>query len=143
MTGLDTVEMLAFSLKLIGKKTRKNVLISAGKSADKDKMFPAIEKRITTNVLYVAGLCFQQSLPEVDQINYVGHVTQPTLMLNGELDFFFPAETSQKPFFELLGTPSEHKRRLTFPGGHSVPRVEMIRETLGWLDRYLGPVEQP
>lgn len=50
MTGLDTVEMLAFSLKLIGKKSRKNVLISAGKLADKDKMFPAIEKLSRLNV---------------------------------------------------------------------------------------------
>src|SRR5262245_7413573 len=50
MTGLDTVEMLAFSLKLIGKKTRKSVLISAGKPADKEKMFPAIEKLSKLNV---------------------------------------------------------------------------------------------
>lgn len=50
MTGLDTVEMLAFSLKLIGKKTRKNVLISAGKLADKDRMLPAIEKLSKLNV---------------------------------------------------------------------------------------------
>src|SRR5580658_4550629 len=50
MTGLDTVEMLAFSLKLIGKKSRKSVLISAGKLADKDKMFPAIEKLSKLNV---------------------------------------------------------------------------------------------
>ena len=42
--------------------------------------------------------------------------------------------------FELLGTPLEHKRRLTFPGGHSVPRLEMIKESLAWLDRYLGPI---
>jgi len=67
-------------------------------------------------------------------------VTQPTLILNGELDFFFPSETSQRPMFELLGTPAEHKKRLVFPGGHSVPRTEMIRESLEWLDRYLGPV---
>ena len=66
-------------------------------------------------------------------------VAKPTLMLNGEFDFFFPAETAQKPMFELLGTPPEHKRRPTYPGGHSVPRVEMIKHTLGWLDRYLGP----
>ena len=50
MTGLDTVEMLAFSLKLIGKKTRKNVLISAGKLTDKEKMFSAIEKLAKLNV---------------------------------------------------------------------------------------------
>jgi len=104
-------------------------------------ILPAVEKRIKANVLYVAGLCFQHALPEVDQINYVTRVTQPTLMLNGELDFFFPAETSQRPMFELLGTPPEHKKRLTYPRGHTVPKLDLIRESLAWLDRYLGPVE--
>ena len=104
-------------------------------------IMPAIEKRIRANILYVAGFTFQRALPEVDAINYVTRVTQPTLMLNGELDFFFPVETSQKPMFELLGTPPEQKRRLIYPGGHSVPRVETIKETLAWLDKYLGPVE--
>jgi len=103
-------------------------------------IMPAVEPRIKANVLYVAGLCFQHALPEADAINYLGRVTQPTLILNGELDFFFPSETSQRPMFELLGTPAERKKRLVFPGGHSVPRTEMIRESLQWLDRYLGPV---
>ena len=103
-------------------------------------IIPAVEKRIRANVLYVAGLTFQRALPEADTINYISRVTQPTLMLNGEFDFFFPVETAQKPMFDLLGTPPEHKRRITYPGGHSVPRVEMIKETLAWLDRYLGPV---
>jgi dienelactone hydrolase len=103
-------------------------------------ILPAIERRIRANVLYVAGFTFQRALPEVEAMNYITRVTQPTLMLNGELDFFFPVETSQKPMFDLLGTPPEHKRRLTYPGGHSVPRVEMIKETLAWLDHYLGPV---
>ncbi len=103
-------------------------------------ILPAVEPRIKTNILYVAGMSFQRPLPEVDQVNYVGRVRQPTLILNGELDFFFPAETSQKPLFDLLGTPPAHKKRLIFPGGHSVPRTEMIRESLEWLDRYLGPV---
>ena len=103
-------------------------------------ILPAIEPRIKANVLYVAGLNFQRALPEVDQINYVTRVKQPTLVLNGELDFFFPMETSQRPLFELLGAPPEHKKRMIFPGGHSVPKTEMIRESLAWLDRYLGPV---
>lgn len=100
-----------------------------------------METRIRTNILYVAGLTFQHALPEVDAINYVSRVRQPTLMLNGELDFFFPVQTSQEPMFELLGTPPDQKERLVFPGGHSVPRTEMIKESLRWLDRYLGPVE--
>jgi cytosine/adenosine deaminase-related metal-dependent hydrolase len=54
MAGLDTVEMLSFSLKLIGKKTRKNVLISAGKLSDKEKMFPAIDKLSKLNIALYA-----------------------------------------------------------------------------------------
>jgi len=104
-------------------------------------IMPAVEQRFKANVLYVAGLNFQRAMPEVDQINYVTRVIQPTLMLSGELDFFFPEGTSQKPMFELLGAPAEHKKRLVYPGGHSVPRTEMIKETLVWLDRYLGPVD--
>ena len=42
--------------------------------------------------------------------------------------------------FDLLGTPLVDKQRLVYPGGHSVPRVEMIKESLHWLDRYLGSV---
>jgi serine/threonine protein kinase/dienelactone hydrolase len=104
-------------------------------------ILPATEPRIKTNILYVAGLLFQHALPEADQINYVTRVRQPTLILNGELDFFFPTETSQKPLYELLGTADEDKKRLVFPGGHSVPRNEMMKESLQWLDTYLGPVE--
>jgi eukaryotic-like serine/threonine-protein kinase len=103
-------------------------------------LLPAVEMRIKASVLYVAGLSSVRALPEADAINYVGRVRQPTLMLNGELDFFFPLEMSQRPLFELLGTPAADKKWLVFPGGHSVPRTEQIKESLQWLDRYLGPV---
>ena len=82
----------------------------------------------------------KHALPEVDQINYVSRVTQPTLMLNGERDFFFPSETSQRPMFELLGAPPDQKKRLTYSLGHSVPRSELVKEVLLWMDQYLGPV---
>jgi hypothetical protein len=62
-------------------------------------------------------------------------------MINGRYDFFFPLETSQRPLYELLGTPAEHKRWVVYDGGHSVPRTQLIEESLAWLDRYLGPVE--
>ncbi len=103
-------------------------------------ILPAVEPRIKVNILYVAGFCFQRPLPEADQINYVSRVRQPTLMLNGKLDFYFPARTSQEPMFERLGTPAADKKRLTYERGHTVPKTEMIRESLVWLDRYLGRV---
>jgi len=104
-------------------------------------IMPAVEPRLRCNVLYVAGFCFQRALPEVDQINYITRVTQPTLMLNGEYDFFFPVATAQKPMYELLGAAPEDKEYKVYPGAHSVPRVERVKEMLGWLDRYLGPVD--
>src|SRR2546430_745789 len=45
--GFDTLEMLAFSLKLLSKKSKKNVLISAGRLSDKERMLPAIRKLVT------------------------------------------------------------------------------------------------
>jgi len=99
----------------------------------------AVEPRFKAAVLYVAGLKFQRALPEADPFNYVTRVTTPVLMINGRNDFFFPLETSQRPLFELLGTPDEDKKWVVYDGGHSVPRTQRIRESLAWLDRYLGP----
>ena len=62
-------------------------------------------------------------------------------MLNGKYDFIFPIEQSQKPMFTLLGTPNEHKKHVLAESNHLFPREELIRETLDWLDKYLGKVD--
>ncbi len=103
-------------------------------------LIPAVDTRIKVNVLVLAGLDFHRSLPEVDVINFVSHVKQPTLMLNGRYDFFFPVETTQEPFFRLLGSKKEEKKHLLYETGHNIPRNELIKESLDWLDLYLGPV---
>ena len=103
-------------------------------------VLPAVEPRLKASVLYVAGLEVQRALPEAEPINFLPRIRIPTLMLNGRYDHFFPIETSQKPMFRLLGTPPEHKRHVVADGGHFMPRPQWIRETLDWLDRYLGPV---
>jgi serine/threonine protein kinase/dienelactone hydrolase len=105
-------------------------------------IIPAVENRIKTSVLLVAGLLFQHALPEVEPVNFLPRITMPVLMLNGKYDFFFPYETSQRPFFELLGTPQEHKKLFVYEGGHSVPRTELVKEMLAWLDHYLGSVNR-
>lgn len=99
-----------------------------------------VEPRIKTGILYVAGLKFQRALPEADPFNFVPRVTVPVLMIGARYDFFFPLESSQRPLFEMLGTPEPHKRWVIYDGGHSVPRNKLIAEALGWLDDYLGPV---
>jgi cytosine/creatinine deaminase len=50
MTDSISNEFLGFNLKLLGKKTKKNVLISAGKMSDKEKMFSALQKLSKLNV---------------------------------------------------------------------------------------------
>jgi dienelactone hydrolase/tRNA A-37 threonylcarbamoyl transferase component Bud32 len=103
-------------------------------------LIPALEPRLKTSVLYVAGLEVQRGQPEVEPINFLPRITIPVLMLNGRYDHFFPVETSQIPMFRLLGTPPDRKRHVIFDGGHFVPRTLLISEVLNWLDRYLGPV---
>jgi cephalosporin-C deacetylase-like acetyl esterase len=105
-------------------------------------ILPAVEDRIKVCVLIVPGFHLQKSLPEVDELNFAPRVKVPVLMLNGRFDFIFPVETSQLPMFRLLGTPKEHKRRVVYETGHNIPRHELIKETIDWLDRYLGPVNR-
>ena len=104
-------------------------------------IMPAVEQRFKTCVLYVAGLEFQRALPEVDAINFIGRVKIPVIMLNGKYDNYFPVETSQKPMFSLFGTPPTQKKYVLYETGHFVPRNQLIKESLDWLDKYLGPVK--
>ena len=104
----------------------------------------AVEDRFQVGVLIDVGLGAGRPPPEVDPFSYITRVQKPTLVLNGRYDFTFPLETSQKPFFQLLGTPEKDRRRVVFESAHDVfsYRNETIREILNWLDRYLGPVKR-
>jgi dienelactone hydrolase/tRNA A-37 threonylcarbamoyl transferase component Bud32 len=102
-------------------------------------VMPAVEPRFKAVVLLVAGLEMQRGQPEVEPINFLPRIRMPVLMLNGQYDHYFPVETSQRPFFRLLGTPPDRKRQVIAEGGHFVPRTTLVKETLDWLDQYLGP----
>ena len=103
-------------------------------------ILPALEPRIKAVVLVGSGFSDAKKLPEVDEINFAPRVTVPVLMINGRYDNLFPLDTSQQPMFKFLGTPEKNKRHALFDSGHIPPRDQMIKETLDWLDRYLGPV---
>jgi dienelactone hydrolase len=121
--------------------SEKIAYFGASWGADMAPIMIAPEPRIKAGIVIVAGILFHESLPEVEPMHYLPRVKVPMLMLNGKYDFFFPYETSQVPFFMLLGTPEEHKRMLVNESGHSFPRTEMAKESLAWLDRYLGEVQ--
>ncbi len=104
-------------------------------------IIPAVEVRFGASVLVAGGL-FGIGRPESTDLTYVTRVVTPTLILNGKYDVFFPPETSSRPMLDLLGTAAEDKRLILYETDHIPPRTEYIKETLAWLDKYLGPVNR-
>ncbi len=104
-------------------------------------IFAAEEKRIKVVLLVAGGLMLQETLPEVDPFNFAPRMKQPTLLANGRYDYFYPIDSSQRPFFRFLGAPENEKRYVIFETGHVPPNDLLIKEILDWLDRYLGRVE--
>lgn len=43
--------------------------------------------------------------------------------------------------FQMLGTPENDKRRVVYETGHNIPRPDLIRESLNWLDKHLGTLK--
>ena len=87
-------------------------------------IIPALEQRIKACVLVVGGFWQQRGPPETEQINFAPHVTA----------------TSQAPMFRWLGSLEGQKLHILYESGHSIPRIEGIKESLNWFDRYLGKV---
>ena len=101
-------------------------------------LFLAVEPRLSLALLNVGGFYLQAALPEADPVNFAPRVKVPVVMLNGRFDFFFPTDTSQEPMFRALGTPAEHKKRLIYDVSHNIPHNEVIKEFVGWMDKYWG-----
>ncbi|HKT78873.1 MAG TPA: protein kinase [Vicinamibacterales bacterium] len=99
----------------------------------------ALESRFKAAILHSAGFTYRRLPAEMDAVNYASRITIPVLMMTGRHDYVFPFETSQKPLFNLLGTPANQKRHVVYDAGHDpLPRSQVIREILLWLDKYLG-----
>jgi pimeloyl-ACP methyl ester carboxylesterase len=99
----------------------------------------AVERRFRAAVLDGGGI-YLLDIPVAEQyFNYLPRITQPVLMLNGRWDIDVPLET-QRRFFELLGTPPADKQHVLFEAGHgALPHNQLVRATLDWYDKYLGP----
>ena len=96
------------------------------------------ETRIRAAVLSMGGLSPERKPPEIDEINFAGHIRIPVLMLNGRYDLLYPAQTDQLPMFHLLATPPSEKRYVLFDTGHVLTQQQDMKETLDWFDKYLG-----
>ena len=118
--------------------------IGASWGAGSAPIFLAVEPRFKAAVLEDGGFFVTPPLPEMNAVNYAPRVHIPVLMINGRYDYFFPLELAQKPLFNLLGTPAVDKRHVILEASHDVTplRQVLMRETLDWLDKYLGPVQR-
>ncbi len=100
----------------------------------------ALEPRFKAAVLNVPGIRMDAMRAEENPVNFLPRIRIPVLMLSGKYDSVFPYESSQLPFYRLLGTPAADKKHVIAEGGHFLPRPLMVESALEWLDRYLGPV---
>jgi cephalosporin-C deacetylase-like acetyl esterase len=100
----------------------------------------SLEKRFKVAVFAAGGCNPDAVLPEADPMNFAPHVKIPVLMINGRYDFVFPLDTCQEPLFRSLGSPAQDKSHVLYETGHAPPLLPMMKDTLNWLDHYLGPV---
>ena len=120
--------------------------ISYGSSATLPLL--AVESRFKAAVLVSGGIpppkgSYTSRIPLMDVPSHASRIRVPVLMLNGRYDNTFPLKTAAEPLFELLGTPAADKRLVVLEYGHgSPPRAELLRETVGWFDKYLGEVRR-
>jgi dienelactone hydrolase len=103
-------------------------------------IIPAVEERLSASVLLAGGLRPRPVRPEAAPTTYVTRIKLPTLMLNGRYDRYL--DTGVRPMFDLLGTATEDKSLILYETDHIPPRTEYIKETISWLDKYLGPVNR-
>jgi dienelactone hydrolase len=99
------------------------------------------QPRVAAAVQLVGGLPILPPgyLPSsAHSIHYLPRITMPVLMLNGTADTLVPVEYAETAM-KLLGTPEDEKRLVLYPSGHwPLPRNQMRREILQFLDEHLG-----
>ena len=102
-------------------------------------IIPAVDDRITLNILVAAGFSKIELFPEADELNYIQRVKVPTLILNGRFDAIFPLETNAIYFYNLIGTPEKDKSLQVIDAGHNFYKKDRIKPILDWCDKYFGP----
>jgi serine/threonine protein kinase/formylglycine-generating enzyme required for sulfatase activity len=105
-------------------------------------IFTSLEDRFKAVVFLDGGFFLGPTVPGRDQVDFAPRLKKPLLMVNGKYDFTFPPDQSQIPMFEMIGTAPADKFRKVFEAPHDVSqhKVELSKEVLGFLDKYLGRV---
>jgi eukaryotic-like serine/threonine-protein kinase len=105
-------------------------------------IFGPLEDRVKTYIFLDGGFFLNPALPARDQASFAPRIKKPVLMINGKYDFTFSLDRSQKPMFEMLGSPAADKKHVILNTPHDVSqdRPNLSREVLAWLDKYLGKI---
>jgi len=103
----------------------------------------AVEGRIGTGIFVHGGLLPIDLPRSFDMALYAQRIHVPVLMVNGTEDVLLPAKVSQEPIYRILKKAHPDSRYAVYPGGHgefSLSFEQIRKDVLGWLDRFLGPV---
>lgn len=102
-----------------------------------------LQDKLRSVVFLDGGYFLDPPPPGVDQADFAPRLKRPVLMVNGRYDFTFSLERAQNPLFRALGAPDADKRHVVLDTPHDVTarRSDLVKEVLGWLDKYLGRVE--
>lgn len=103
-----------------------------------------LQDRLKTAIFLDGGYFLDPPPPGGDQADFAPRMKKPVLMVNGRYDYVFSVNLSQNPMFAMLGTPPKDKQHIILETSHDVTeqRPQLVKAVLGWLDRYLGPVNQ-
>jgi dienelactone hydrolase len=122
--------------------TSRLAYLGVSQGAADGVILAALEKRFTAVVLLDGGFFQNTPVAGIDQVDFAPRLTKPVLMVNGRYDPVFTVKNSQEPLFDMLGTPAADKRHVVFDTPHDVRlrQDDLVREVLGWYDKYLGKV---
>ena len=107
-------------------------------------VFAALDERFKAAILMSGGLFPGFYDPAVyaaerDLIYFAPRLRIPVLMQNGKYDYMLPWESTIKALFDLLGTPVQDKRLVSYESGHSIWFLNEYRKDIfDFLDGYLG-----
>ncbi len=103
----------------------------------------ALEKRLKAAVFLCGGFHdYPDILPESNPVNFAPRIRLPIIMMNGVYDEIFPLEPNAKVAFRLFGAPEKDKFLKSYASSHYLLTTNVwIKDTLDFLDRYLGPVK--
>ncbi len=104
----------------------------------------AVEPRFKVAELAGGGLAQGSPPVEIDPFQFLPRSHVPVLMMNGRYDTPFPEDQNQAAMLDLFGAPAKDKKLVLLEAGHAmVGFPATTRESLEWLDRYLGAVPMP